>query len=581
MDALKEIGFKCGLEIHQRLEGRKLFSTKYYNQENSSEQVNLRLQRKFISAKGELGSKDISSEFEESRQKTITYEYDENYAGMVECDDCPPTLPSEEAVEASLAICKSLNCIIVDQINFMRKTIIDGSAPSGFQRTALVGFNGFIEVNGKRIGIQSVSLEEESCSIVSEGVFSLSRLGVPLIEIATSPDIENPEEAKEVAKQIGLILRSTGKVQRGIGSIRQDVNVSISKGNRIEIKGAQELNDIPKIIFNEIRRQETLVALKQILLEKTAKLMPSIDLTNLLTNSNVKLLQGKTIFGINVKNCKKLLGIELTEDYRFASELSDYVKAYSGLKGLIHSDENLAKYGFTPEEINTIMQELNMEEEDAFIIIAGELDELNKAIKAIEYRFNETFNGVIPETRKADGLKTRFMRPLSGASRLYPETDVLPRVTSTVKIEEIKTLENIKEELLAGGLNEELASKLLNSRMLKEFNEHSQVKDKKFLATVLLDYIPAIERKTKKEIDKVKLTELIILLEENKITKKALISLLEQEDFKKLLEENNLQRFSREKITYLAAKENIKNAFDFIRLYPLNVEFDDVVFLNG
>ncbi len=581
MDALKELGFKCGLEIHQRLEGRKLFSTKYYNQEESEDKVDLRLTRKFISSKGELGLKDVSSEFEEAREKTITYECNEDYAGMIECDDCPPTVPSEEAVEASIAISKSLNCIIVDQINFMRKTVIDGSAPSGFQRTALIGFNGFIEINGRKIGIQSISLEEESCSIVSEGIFSLSRLGVPLIEIATSPDIESPEEAKEVAKQIGLILRSTGKVQRGIGSIRQDLNVSISKGNRVEIKGAQELNDIPKIIYNEVKRQETLVALKQTLLEKTAKLSTPIELTNLLSNSNVKLLQGKTIFGINVKNCRKLLGIELTEDYRFASELSDYVKAFSGLKGLIHSDENLVKYGFTPEEMNNIRQELLTEEEDAFIIIAGESNELNKALKAIEYRFNETFNGVLPETRKTDELKTRFMRPLSGASRLYPETDVLPIITSKIKTDAIKSLDEIKKELLEQGLNEELASKLLNSRMLKEYNEHAQMQDKKFLATLLLDYIPAIERKTKTSIKRIKLTELLVLFEEKKITKKALISLLEEGDWKKSFEERKLERFTREKITYLAGKENIKNAFDFIKLYPLNVEFDDVVFLNG
>lgn len=580
MDSLKELGFKCGLEIHQRLEGRKLFSTKYYNQEDSNEKIDLRLTRKLFSSKGELGSIDISSRFEESKERIVTYEYNEEHAGMIDCDDAPPTLPSQEALETCISIAKSLNCSIVDQINFMRKTIIDGSTPAGFQRTALVGFNGFITLNGRKIVIQSVSLEEESCSIVSENVFNLSRLGVPLIEITTDASIKSPEEAKEVATQIGLTLRSSGKVQRGIGSIRQDLNISIAKGARVEIKGVQELNDLPKIIYNEIKRQETLVALKELLLEKKAKLLNPVDLTHVFKNSNVKILRAQTCFGVNVKNCKKLLGLELYEDYRFASELSDYVKAYSGLKGLIQSDEKLEKYGFSSEELKAINKELNVDEDDAFILLAGEKSKVSKAFDAIQYRFNETFNGIPLETRRVDKIKTRFMRPISGASRLYPETDVLPIVTKIIQVTDVKSLEQVKNELLEQGLNEELASKLLHSRVLQEFNKHSAFKDKKFLAIVLLDYIPAVERKTKLEFNYVKLSTLLILLEENKITRKALVSLLEEEDWKKTIEEKKLGRFTKEKITYLAAKENIKTSFDFIRLYPLNVEFEDLVILN-
>jgi Glu-tRNA(Gln) amidotransferase subunit E-like FAD-binding protein len=253
----KKLGFKCGIEIHQQLQGKKLFCNcpTIIRKENPD----FKIKRILRTSAGELGLTDKAALHELNKKKYFIYEGYNDINCLVEMDDEPPHNVNLDALKSALQISKLLNATIPDKIIFMRKIVIDGSNVSGFQRTALVGMNGYLEINGKKINVPTICLEEESCQVIERNndfdIYNLSRLGIPLIEIATSPDIENPEECKEVASKIGMFLRSLDNCKRGIGSIRQDVKISIKDCERIEIKGFQDLKSIPKVIDNEINRQ--------------------------------------------------------------------------------------------------------------------------------------------------------------------------------------------------------------------------------------------------------------------------------------------------------------------------------------
>ncbi|MBN2566930.1 Glu-tRNA(Gln) amidotransferase subunit GatE [Candidatus Woesearchaeota archaeon] len=256
------IGLKCGIEIHQQLEGKKLFCGCPTEIRKGS--PDFTVTRRLRAAAGETGEIDQAAEHEERKAKTFVYQGYADCTCLVETDEEPPHAINKDALEATVIVCRQLGARLVDEVQVMRKTVIDGSNTSGFQRTALVGMDGSIELDGRRISIPTVCLEEEACQVVErtagKDVYNLSRLGIPLIEIASGPDITTPEEARRVCERIGMILRSTGRCKRGIGSIRQDVNVSIKGGARVEIKGFQDLRSIPKVIDGEIARQQSLVA---------------------------------------------------------------------------------------------------------------------------------------------------------------------------------------------------------------------------------------------------------------------------------------------------------------------------------
>ncbi|MFC1690649.1 Glu-tRNA(Gln) amidotransferase subunit GatE [Nanoarchaeota archaeon] len=253
----KKLGFKCGIEIHQQLEGKKLFCN--CPTDISKEKPDFTVERQLRAAAGESGAVDQAALHEQQKAKNFVYQGYYDSTCLVELDEEPPHELNKEALKIGLQTAHALNAEVVDELQFMRKTVIDGSNTSGFQRTGLVARNGYVEVNGKKIGIPTICLEEEACQVIertkTKDVFNLSRLGIPLIEIATDPTISSPEECKEVAAKLGMILRSIPGMKRGIGSIRQDVNVSIKEGARTEIKGFQEFKSIPKVIEGEINRQ--------------------------------------------------------------------------------------------------------------------------------------------------------------------------------------------------------------------------------------------------------------------------------------------------------------------------------------
>ena len=273
----KAQGFKCGLEIHQQLSGEKLFcGCPALIKKGTPDFV---FERKLRASAGETGKVDLAALHEHGKKKSFEYQGYFDTCCLVEMDEEPPHPVNREALEAALVMAKLLNMKIVDGIQFMRKTVIDGSNVSGFQRTALIGYDGFVEVNGRKIRVDSLCLEEEAAQVVKRGKdkdsYNISRLGIPLLEIATAPDIMSPDECREVAGHIGMLLRSTGRVMRGIGSIRQDVNISIKGGARTEIKGFQDYKNIPKVVDYEIERQLKLIKDKKKVEESVRKAEPN------------------------------------------------------------------------------------------------------------------------------------------------------------------------------------------------------------------------------------------------------------------------------------------------------------------
>ncbi len=252
-----ELGFKCGLEIHQQLEGKKLFCN--CPTINSDNDPNVKFERRLRAVAGETGEIDIAAKHEMQKKKKFIYEADSSDTCLIEYDEQPPNELNRKALETAIKVALLLNAKITDEIQVMRKTVVDGSNVSAFQRTALIAVNGFIETSQGKVTIPIICLEEEAAKKQEEGNdfvrYRLDRLGIPLIEIATGSEIKNPEHAKETASHIGMVLRSVENIKRGLGTIRQDVNTSITKGERTEIKGFQDLKSIPKVIEYEIKRQ--------------------------------------------------------------------------------------------------------------------------------------------------------------------------------------------------------------------------------------------------------------------------------------------------------------------------------------
>lgn len=273
----KELDFKCGLEIHQQLETHKLFCN--CPSIVRDESPDIKIVRKLRAVAGETGETDLAALHEKGKDKLFIYEACSTSSCLVELDEEPPHPINQNAVDSALEIALLLNAKIVDEIQIMRKTVVDGSNTSGFQRTALIATNGFIETSKGRVNI-TICLEEEAAKRIKEDensvTFRLDRLGIPLIEIGTATDIKDPEHAKETASILGMILRSTKKVKRGLGTIRQDVNISIKGGARTEIKGFQDLRSIPKVIENEIQRQLDLIRENKKIEEQVRKAEPDL-----------------------------------------------------------------------------------------------------------------------------------------------------------------------------------------------------------------------------------------------------------------------------------------------------------------
>lgn len=458
---------KIGIEIHQRLATRKkLFCG--CSAEAFEEKPLRSIVRRLRAVPGELGEIDPAAAFEMKRERVFEYQIFPSSTCLIELDEEPPHEMNKEALEISLQVSLLLNATPVEEVFVMRKTVVDGSAVSGFQRTALVATNGWIETSRGKVGIPTVCLEEESSGIVhadeKKAVYRLDRQGIPLIEIATDATIKDGAHAREVAEKIGLLLRSTGRMQRGIGTIRQDLNVSVGGGARVEVKGVQELESLGKVIDFEVNRQRHLV-------EKGEK--------------------------------------------------------------------------------------------------------------------------VVPETRKAIGNETEFMRPLPGSARMYPETDVLPvRITKEV-VEAVrknlpKSLDERKRAYLKMGLNDVLAEKMVRSQEFGLFEEivGKTGADATTVAATVLETITSLRREGV-QVERIEGSRLIDLFKEFRkglFAKQAISELLKllalepRKTVAALLKENDLNKYSEshlKKIILELKKQGIpeKSLFaEIMKRHRLNVD---------
>ena len=499
---------------------------------------------------------------------TFKYEAYNNHTCLVENDDEPPHALNREALDICITIASLLNMKMVDEFHTMRKQVIDGSNTGGFQRTGLAATDGYLDTPYGRVAIESLGLEEDAARrIDSDGEytqFRLDRLGIPLAEITTDPSMHHPEQIKEVAYMIGQVLRSTN-VKRGLGTIRQDVNISITRGARVEIKGVQDLDLMPVIVENEVTRQLALADIKDELIKRNAKVEDTIyDLDEVFKDTSSKILSSaECIKGIILRGFDGLIGKEVQPGRRFGTELSSYAKKM-GVSGLFHTDE-LPAYGITQEEVDALKSYLKTGPEDAIIIVAHDEDVAVNALNETIRRAEMAFDGVVEETRKAlDDGNTEYMRPLPTANRMYLETDIpLFQITDDM-VEPIKNnLPELPDEKEARiikeyKLSEDLSSQLVRRLLADRFEElMAKLKvDSTTVASVLVSDLRDLRREgvDVSIFTNEKLTETFKLLEDNKISKDALKDLMlavskkPEEPVEKIAEEENLTLLSEDEV---------------------------------
>jgi glutamyl-tRNA(Gln) amidotransferase subunit E len=542
-----KIGLLVGLEIHQQLAtGSKLFCR---CKPIESDEYPIKFSRKLRITSSELGEFDPSAIFEKSKEKTILYYRNPQSSCLVEQDDEPPHDLELSAKETVLIMAAALKSTIFNEIYVMRKLVIDGSNTSGFQRTMLVSAGGNLEVNGKKIGVQSICLEEDAAKLIQDSKdtreYSLDRLGIPLVEIALEPVAGTPQEVKNIALTLGRMLRATKRVGRGIGSIRQDVNVSIEGGGSVvEVKGVQKLDQLEKVIEYEAKRQHGLKIIAEKLKTIDARISKEHDIkdvSEIFKECKSKVIQksfaeGALIKAIKINGFVGMFGYEPYPGIRLGKQLGELVRFF-GLGGLFHSDE-LPNYGIEEKEIQQVKNVLSIGPTDAFIIIAGNERKLDVVIDSIIKRIEDAKKGVPAETRAATMTgDTVFLRPRPGSSRMYPETDIPPIIVTNTEIEQArnKIPRSWEENLMAlqkqYDLNQQLSAQIFDSEYLDLFE--TICKDKRaspnFVASTLSGTITNLERRGM-DVSLLKAKDIIEsfnLVAEGKIAKESLEMIFE------------------------------------------------------
>ena len=511
--SINDVGVKVGLEIHQQLAtNKKLFCNCI---PIDTEEYSIKFQRKLRAAKSELGEYDPAALFEKSKSKSIVYYANPNSSCLVEQDEEPPHELDEDAKRISLIIASALKSEIFSEIYPMRKTVVDGSNTTGFQRTMLISQGGNFEVGGTKIEIQSICLEEDAAkNLGDKGIirkFGLERLGIPLVEIATEPFEVEPQHIKKIALALGRILRSTKKVKRGLGSIRQDVNVSIKGGGVvIEVKGVQQLDQIEKVVEYEAKRQQGLLEISKELQKRNwihDKEKDRKDITELFTKCKSKIIQSaikkqQKILAISFNNLGGMFGYAPYEGIRLGKEIAELVRFF-GIGGIFHSDE-LPNYGVEKTDIENLKDFLKINEKDAYLILAATEEKIHIVIDQIISRIEFIKNNGIPiDTRLATmNGETKFLRPRPGAARMYPETDIPPVIISNDELENAKKNipkswdESLLELQKKYELNPQLSEQIFDSRYIELFEKIvEKIKiNPTFVASILCSLITNLER---------------------------------------------------------------------------------------
>ena len=507
----EELGLMMGLEIHHQLDSKTKLFCRCPNSLTDKEPER-KIYRRLRPTQSELGEIDRAAYEESQRNLQFVYEAYNHHTCLVEADEEPPAKLNQEAVDISIILASLMNMKVVDEFHTMRKQVIDGSNTSGFQRTGILATDGYVETDFGNVTIETLGLEEDAARRIGEEkgkvVFRLDRLGIPLAEITTSPDMHHPEQVKQVAYQLGQILRST-KVKRGLGTIRQDLNISIRDGARIEVKGVQDLELMPTIVENEVQRQIKLIEIAEKLQKRGAKVETCIyDVTELLADTKSKVVKGileeenSGVLAIKLKGFDGLIGVEVQPGKRLGTEFSEHGKKM-GVSGLFHTDE-LPNYGITQEEVDKIRTDLLLEENDAFILVAGPKDKAHNALNEVIERAKKALEGVPEETRRAqENGNTEYMRPLPTASRMYVETDIPTEIIDPERVAHIASdlpeLPVVKKERIQKEykLSEELAEQLVqrnNADLFEEIKKELPEMDATKIASDMVSTIRDLKR---------------------------------------------------------------------------------------
>lgn len=583
----KKLGLKCGLEIHQQLNTDKLFcrcKSKLINEDLKPDKI---ISRKLRAVFSETGSFDLTAKEEENKKKTFKYYFYNDCNCLVETDSQPPFNINLDSLKISLVISYLTNSNILDQSFVMRKQVIDGSNVSGFQKTVMISTDGFLDFDFGQVRIDKILLEEDAARVLKrekdEIIYSLDRLGIPLIELVVWHDMTNPNQVKQVAKHIGSLFRSTGKTKRGLGSIRQDINISISQGNRVEIKGCQDLEMIPEIIDREILRQINLIEIKNDLLTKGINSF-NLDFKNIndyFKNSTSKIIlnsfkEGKNGYLFILPSFKGFLGREIQPSRRLGSELASVLKKRTSLKGLFHLDE-LPNYGIEKEDVLKIKKDFKIGDDDSFIIVFSDKEEISSVKMVLEKRLNQLFEGVLKETRVVNiDMNTEYQRMLSTSSRMYPETDLEPIVFSKELLDSAKKeiplslYERKKLYSERFNINKQLIDKMALNNFAPVFEK--LVLDYKinptFLAVFLLEDIINASREKKINLDDVleekifsffSYENILDKIPKNKVLDVFIDYINETDLIENLIEKNKKQDFQENEIILIVKKIILQN----------------------
>ncbi len=512
-----KLGLKVGLEIHQQLDtGGKLFCA--CKPELFKENPEITFLRRLRPTQSELGQVDQAAYFEFQKGVRILYEANRTSSCLVEMDEEPPHSLNPEAVDITLTVALMVTAKPADEIHVMRKTVIDGSNTTGFQRTSVIALNGNIEVENKKIPIQLIALEEDAARKMGEEDggktirYRIDRLGIPLIEVTTGPVLYSPQEAEKTALAIGRMLRATGKVKRGLGTIRQDLNIDIKEGALVEIKGVQELELVSKAVEYEAQRQLNLIRIRQELRHRNADehalKEEFTDASEIFRKTQCKVINKaledrKQVLAVKLHQFAGLLKTELMPNVRLGTEMADRARFWGRVGGIFHTDE-MPAYGVTTQEVDQLRKLMNAEDQDAVVFVADNLENATDALKAVVERAKEAFKGVPEETRAAnqDGT-TRYMRPRPGAARMYPETDVPPIELTQDHLKQLRDhlpeLPEQKTERLTKvyRLNEKLVKQVLDSEYASLFEVI--VKETKVSPTVIAAILTETVKSLKRE----------------------------------------------------------------------------------
>lgn len=456
LDTYKRIGFMSGLEVHQQLKTKnKLFCNCPAGVFKDDQTYDAEIIRHMRPTLSELGEYDGTALMEFKTRKNITYRIHNDTSCTYEIDDTPPFPINKEALDIALEISLLSKLNIVGEVHITRKQYLDGSIPTGFQRTAIIGVEGEIPLKNKTVRLIQLSIEEDACREISdighERIYKTDRLGMPLIETVTYPELFTPQELAEAAQVIRFLNRSTGKVRTGHGAGREDVNVSCKGGTRVEIKGVSYIKKIPILSHNEAFRQFALLRLRDDILKKQIKDTKKWNISSeeldyrdyKFSSQSIQkaISENKKLIAVNLPDFRGALSHFAQPNKPFADEIAGRLKVIACLErpNMLTSEEIERPYPDYQQDIEKIKIQLKAKKTDAQIIFWASETDIPTALEVIEERCKMAFEGIPPETRKPlfNGT-TVFERVLPGADRMYPDTDSAPIPLEDKHIQKIK-----------------------------------------------------------------------------------------------------------------------------------------------